>query len=803
MREGVEERPPGPVTQRRDGEEPAVVEGAVGDRQGRSPRREGLPTAPSGELRIEVARGREPIERGIRTTLGEGPHPRHQALAIAVHDDRVPVRLHALSMEGEHLFEGEALLGRHATRAAQAPRVHRAEGQLAQRGRLRERLRLVLHAPANAREGHRRERSLGWMAGRPSGDGEGDRGADPEDVLVAPGLAGDHRVAAQVDHLDARKPAPERRAHAPVDPPVEERAVGHKGDDAAPRVAADDLGGPPEEAHVVVREHPELTLSEAPPVGTAAEVFEQRGAHLGVGAAGPTGPGRVPEHDQGPPGQRAEVEALQGVALRERQGPARLAHGPGEGALRRGESAGVHVEPSDDPRRPLSAPRDGQRSRQEGPGPAGGIDEGELRRGEPRAQTERAPRHAVRRDREGPARATAGCGRCPALGGDPDPPGGPRPAARPPARRLAPLRWSPRDPTSPGVLPSGEPRSAASEESHIWRGTHRSWYFARHPVPKLPGLAGAGDDRDMGWRIAMSSRKTHRFVAMIAALTVAGSAASAAAQGDWDPEAGDTGQWAPPPQQQQPPPQQPPPQQQQPPQWQQQPPPQQQQQQQQGQWYGQGDEERPPALAGEQPGDPGGQSDHAQMVGNAGFTFFGVQRLPIGVTATDTSGVLRAPTVGIRYWLSEGLGLDVGLGFSFASLSSEVTDGTGTKVIVDGSVDSTFGLNIHAGLPVALSHKQPLRHPLHPGAGLRLRLGDLPEQRGPGVRPGSDRAAHPGGRPARRRGALRLLEPPEPLAPGEHRPGHQLLLRRGEELGRLRGRRRRGDGDQTSASPPP
>lgn len=190
----------------------------------------------------------------------------------------------------------------------------------------------------------------------------------------------------------------------------------------------------------------------------------------------------------------------------------------------------------------------------------------------------------------------------------------------------------------------------------------------------------------------------------LAALAVFSFGSVAAAQ-DW--ESGDTGAWGSPPpddqqqqQQEQPPAEQQPPAQQQ--QWQQQPQQQgwqqeqqQQQTQQQEQPPGWGETEAPPTGDGDD-----GPTDHELVVGHMGVGFFGVQG--VNLTADDGSGqpfTIDAPTIGIRYWLGDSIGLDVGLGFGFVNLGGEVDS---PDALVSADILEGFALTVHGGLPLAL-----------------------------------------------------------------------------------------------------
>jgi hypothetical protein len=123
--------------------------------------------------------------------------------------------------------------------------------------------------------------------------------------------------------------------------------------------------------------------------------------------------------------------------------------------------------------------------------------------------------------------------------------------------------------------------------------------------------------------------------------------------------------------------------------------------QQGGPQSGRGDTERPP-MAGNMGGGSGSASqaaawdngdDHLAVVGHLGVGFFGTVGVPIG----GPLGTVSAPTVGMRYWLSEGIGLDVALGFGF-------TSGTVSSNSVSVDLGAAWALAVRGGLPIALAH---------------------------------------------------------------------------------------------------
>lgn len=90
------------------------------------------------------------------------------------------------------------------------------------------------------------------------------------------------------------------------------------------------------------------------------------------------------------------------------------------------------------------------------------------------------------------------------------------------------------------------------------------------------------------------------------------------------------------------------------------------------------------------------QTDHERFVGTFGVGYMGFStiQLPANADGSSVNGV-SAPVIGVRYWLSSLLGLDLGLGFNF---------GGATVTVNDMENDEAFpGVYIlHAGVPLAL-----------------------------------------------------------------------------------------------------
>jgi hypothetical protein len=92
-----------------------------------------------------------------------------------------------------------------------------------------------------------------------------------------------------------------------------------------------------------------------------------------------------------------------------------------------------------------------------------------------------------------------------------------------------------------------------------------------------------------------------------------------------------------------------------------------------------------------------GSSDHDSVVGRLAVGYLGRTGMTIATDARGGTGAtIAAPVIGIRYWLSDMLGIDAGLGFAHASSSGESGD-----TEVDGPGETVF--LVHGGVPLSLA----------------------------------------------------------------------------------------------------
>lgn len=91
-----------------------------------------------------------------------------------------------------------------------------------------------------------------------------------------------------------------------------------------------------------------------------------------------------------------------------------------------------------------------------------------------------------------------------------------------------------------------------------------------------------------------------------------------------------------------------------------------------------------------------GPSDHEQVVGHLAVGYFGASQVPVAGI-----GAVTAPFVGIRYWMSDKIGLDLSLGFRTQSGSTEAVTGN-TNVTTDQP--GVLAAGVKGGVPIALAY---------------------------------------------------------------------------------------------------
>jgi hypothetical protein len=105
-----------------------------------------------------------------------------------------------------------------------------------------------------------------------------------------------------------------------------------------------------------------------------------------------------------------------------------------------------------------------------------------------------------------------------------------------------------------------------------------------------------------------------------------------------------------------------------------------------------------------------GQSDHDSVVGHLGVGYLGFTTIPFGALDPANLGndypaaqVANAPVVGIRYWFSSAIGLDVGIGFTTTFGNNSTPDPAGGTGTVTTNATAPTAFAVHGGLPLAFA----------------------------------------------------------------------------------------------------
>jgi hypothetical protein len=91
-----------------------------------------------------------------------------------------------------------------------------------------------------------------------------------------------------------------------------------------------------------------------------------------------------------------------------------------------------------------------------------------------------------------------------------------------------------------------------------------------------------------------------------------------------------------------------------------------------------------------------GSSDHDSVVGRLAVGYLGRNGVAIAALPGAGPTVIPTPVIGIRYWLSDMLGIDAGIGFGLTSGSVEVMG-------MSNDTPSWHSFMIHGGVPLSLA----------------------------------------------------------------------------------------------------
>lgn len=116
-------------------------------------------------------------------------------------------------------------------------------------------------------------------------------------------------------------------------------------------------------------------------------------------------------------------------------------------------------------------------------------------------------------------------------------------------------------------------------------------------------------------------------------------------------------------------------------------------------------------AAAPKPAEEDAISDHEKVVGHVAVGYLGLTSIPIDPPAAGAGNTVSAPVIGVRYWLAERIGLDIGLGLGLTSGSTESVNGAVTNTVDRPSV---FGGALHGGVPIVFAHAKHFKFLLVP-----------------------------------------------------------------------------------------
>ena len=203
-------------------------------------------------------------------------------------------------------------------------------------------------------------------------------------------------------------------------------------------------------------------------------------------------------------------------------------------------------------------------------------------------------------------------------------------------------------------------------------------------------------------------------------------------------------------------------------------------------------------------------SDHAMYVGAFALGYMGASEIPFIETATVAPGAnntvrlnattttINAPVIGLRYWITDLLGIDAGIGFRnySGSVKQHIADLTPNQELetnIEQKDVNQFGMLIHAGVPLALHAEKHWVFQVVPELNIGFSSGKMQDPaKGEYVPPHGRKSADLHERrqvqrhavrcrrARRRRAALRLHRRAQPLATGDDRALSPLRLVQGQ-----------------------
>lgn len=120
-------------------------------------------------------------------------------------------------------------------------------------------------------------------------------------------------------------------------------------------------------------------------------------------------------------------------------------------------------------------------------------------------------------------------------------------------------------------------------------------------------------------------------------------------------------------------------------------------------------------------------TDHGSVVGHFGVGFFGVLAVPVAGPGNtpDFTQTVSAPSLGVRWWMQDWLGIEAALGIGIESTSTTIeTDGGDAT----SNGPSLFALALHGGLPMVFASSKHFAFEVIPELNIAFATGGVDDE---------------------------------------------------------------------------
>jgi hypothetical protein len=121
------------------------------------------------------------------------------------------------------------------------------------------------------------------------------------------------------------------------------------------------------------------------------------------------------------------------------------------------------------------------------------------------------------------------------------------------------------------------------------------------------------------------------------------------------------------------------------------------------------------------------ETDHGLVVGHFGVGFFGVVAVPVAGAGANPNfeATVSAPSLGVRWWMQDWLGIEAALGIGIESSSTtlETDDDSTTQ-----NGPSLFALSLHGGVPLVFAASRHFAFEVIPELNIAFATGGIDDE---------------------------------------------------------------------------